>query len=403
MNIHNPSAIRDCTSCQVCAAVCPKDAITIVLDEKGFYRPVIDDKCVDCSLCTKVCYKYNDIEISDKALSHYAAFARDENVLATTTSGGIAYLLSKALIEKGYKCVGVGYDVESDRAVTAIADNTEQINAFKGSKYIQSYTFDAFKQVLIQCPNEKIAVFGTPCHIYAIDKYLKLKNKRRNFLLIDIYCHGCPSLKIWRKYVSEIKSSINKERFDKVNFRSKLKGWGLFYIIEMTIGEKAVFTSNFRKDEFYKLFFSDYMLNEACYDCKLRSTFAYTDIRLGDFWGKCYVKNRKGVSLVSVITKQGEEAFDSIKNEIEHKEHKMEDFISFQSYGISYQYDKKIRKEMFALLDNNDLSLKDVVAYFYAKQSVSQKLKRKLKQLLLLLPPALLTWSKSLYYKCICK
>ena len=69
MNIHNPSAIRDCTSCQVCAAVCPKDAITIVLDEKGFYRPVIDDKCVDCSLCTKVCYKYNDIEISDKTLS----------------------------------------------------------------------------------------------------------------------------------------------------------------------------------------------------------------------------------------------------------------------------------------------------------------------------------------------
>ena len=60
MNINDKSAKRTCTSCQMCAAVCPKNAIKVVLDDNGFYRPTIDDvRCVDCSICTKVCYKFD--------------------------------------------------------------------------------------------------------------------------------------------------------------------------------------------------------------------------------------------------------------------------------------------------------------------------------------------------------
>ena len=48
MNISDKSALRECTSCQMCAAVCPKDAIRIDLDESGFFRPYVNpDKCVD--------------------------------------------------------------------------------------------------------------------------------------------------------------------------------------------------------------------------------------------------------------------------------------------------------------------------------------------------------------------
>lgn len=49
MNINDKSALRKCTSCQMCAAVCAKNAIEIRLNEDGFYRPYLDeDKCVDC-------------------------------------------------------------------------------------------------------------------------------------------------------------------------------------------------------------------------------------------------------------------------------------------------------------------------------------------------------------------
>ena len=66
MNITDKSALRECTSCQMCAAVCAKNAIEIRLNKDGFYRPYLDeDKCVDCGLCTKVCYKFdNDVKVT---------------------------------------------------------------------------------------------------------------------------------------------------------------------------------------------------------------------------------------------------------------------------------------------------------------------------------------------------
>ena len=39
MNINDQSAIHKCTSCQMCAAVCPQNAIVVKLNEDGFYRP----------------------------------------------------------------------------------------------------------------------------------------------------------------------------------------------------------------------------------------------------------------------------------------------------------------------------------------------------------------------------
>ena len=53
------------------------------------------------------------------------------------------------------------------------------------------------------------------------------------------------------------------------------------------------------------MFFKKNALNEACYACKLRSTIAYTDIRIGDFWGKEYSQNIEGVSAVVINTDKG--------------------------------------------------------------------------------------------------
>ncbi len=92
-NIHSPGAIRPCTSCQMCYAVCPRECISIQFDREGFYRPVIDEAgCIDCGMCQSVCYKYDrNIESSPGITSYsdlYSAWSKDDNVVASTTSGG---------------------------------------------------------------------------------------------------------------------------------------------------------------------------------------------------------------------------------------------------------------------------------------------------------------------------
>lgn len=82
MNINDRNFIHKCTSCQICASVCPKEAISINLNLDGFYRPYIDkDKCVNCGICKKVCYKFTDVpQYTADDAKHYAAHALDSQV-----------------------------------------------------------------------------------------------------------------------------------------------------------------------------------------------------------------------------------------------------------------------------------------------------------------------------------
>lgn len=379
MNIKDKDTLHECTSCQMCAAVCPKDAISIDLNEDGFYRPVLDtEKCVDCGICRSICYKY-DSQIGDfcqeklSATMLYGAFANDREVISNTTSGGVADLLARQLINKGYKCVGVVYDSESDTAVHRVASSVEETIGFRGSKYIQSYTFSAFKKIVKECKTEKYAVFGTPCQVYAIDRFLNKRKVRNDHILIDLYCHGCPSMNIWKKYIKNVKMKISKDVVDGVNFRSKIKGWGNFYV-EVEVDGKPVFYSDNRNNEFFDLFFSDQVLNEACNDCLLRSTLAYTDIRLGDFWGKQYVMNNRGVSAVSIVTEKAKELFDDISNHLTFKIERYENFLPWQSWGKVYKPNKELRIKLLEQLRTENVTLRESIDTIYQYQGKVEKL-----------------------------
>lgn len=408
MNIVHDSAIRKCTSCQMCSAVCPYGAITIGIDAEGFYRPKIDaQKCVDCGLCTKVCYKFDkDIQMTDDETLHscrlYAASALDKQVLDRTTSGGIADLLAKSLVENGYKCVGVTYDSKHSIAKGEIAETFEETDKFRGSKYIQSYSETAFRKVVEQHKDTKFAIFGTPCQIYAVDKFARYRGLRDNFLFIDLYCHGCPTLHLWQKYEREVLQLMKGDSVVSANFRSKIKGWGGgFYYVEVVVRNQAVpFVSSRKKDEFYTLFFSDMVLNEVCYDCKLRSTFAYTDIRLGDFWGRCYLKNRQGMSGVSIVTGRGKEAFARIDSQISKREHSYDDFLPFQSFGRMYHKPSPIiRSQLMHELADYNTPLNVSVKTFYESQNIMQRFKRMAKNVTMMLPMKYVQAVKYIYYK----
>lgn len=391
MNVLDNSALRPCTSCQMCGAVCASGAIDIKLSADGFYRPFVNvTKCTDCGLCTKVCPKFDkDIKETSQeklgTLGLYAASAVDDAIVSATTSGGIADLLAAQLIADGYKVIGVVYDKGQNCAVHGLAEEVEQSLAFRGSKYIQPYSVDAFKYLVKESRTSKFAVFGLPCQIYAISRFLERSNRRDNCILIDLYCHGCPSMNVWKKMSDKIKKETGTKSFDKVIWRSKLRGWGSF-VLEVQNKGKRIYNSTPMHDEFFDLFFCNHVLNDSCNSCKLRGTLEYTDIRLGDFWGPDYRKTFRGVSGVSIASDRGQKVFDKVSGQIRSQKMPIASFFPYQSWNHEYRINEDLRQQLLTKLMDNHTSITTIAGMLPSHKTTTYKIKTYIKQLFYYLP-----------------
>lgn len=401
MNILDISAKHECTSCQLCATMCAREAIKIELNEDGFYRPLIDtDKCTDCGLCTKLCYKFDEnVEITTldnfSKIQLYSAWSNDDELVRNTTSGGIGDLLAHELLKQGYKVVGCAYNCEEVCAEHRIASTEEELIPFRGSKYIQSYNFDAFKKVIKNCQQERYAVFGTPCQIYALRRFAEIKNVCGQFFFVDLYCHGCPSIFAWKKYQDKEKEDNNIDSFDKVEFRSKIEGWGVYCSTFFKDG-RLLHKSGRNMKGFYELFFSNQILNDGCNDCKLRHSLDYTDIRLGDFWGKKYAGNTRGVSAVTICSEKGAIMFDKIKSSIHCNVEDLAAFVPQQGWGSVHHPRPDVRKAVINCLADSSQTITDACGILHKNQIFNERLVRYVRNVLALLPRDVSIWIKNI-------
>lgn len=379
-NVLDNNSIRYCTGCGGCSSVCPVNAIIIKEDEEGFFKPFINpDLCIQCGLCKKVCYKYDERYTIQESKSYQSFFAinKNEDELNSSSSGGISNELMKTCIEMGYKVVGVTYDIFEKKVKTIITDDTCSLEKFKGSKYAQSYTVPAFKQICKNIKHEKYAVFGTPCQIYFLSKMADILNARENILLIDCFCHGCPSNLLIKKYTNEIADNRNIGELVGVRFRSKIYGWHN-YAFEF-IGTKSTYITPKISDPFFDLFFGLDILNEACYSCICRSSIEKCDIRIGDFWGKRFADNSKGVSCVVVNSKKGKELFNRIKNNILYGEVEFNELIKAQSYAKNHSYNRDRRIYLLTALKSENLSIRKIHQSYIRMFPFKKRMKRLLK------------------------
>lgn len=194
----NISGVQDCYGCGLCAISCARQIIEIKLNEDGFYTPVIHspDKCTDCGLCTRVCsYLHDELSAPNEGCGSYAVWSTDKAVRQKCSSGGIAFELGRALLGKGYQVCGVKYNSETNRAEHYIASTVEELIPSIGSKYIQSYTVNGFKSI---DRKKKYLVTGTPCQIDSFRRYIRKFRCEDNFVLMDFFCHGVPSMLLWK-------------------------------------------------------------------------------------------------------------------------------------------------------------------------------------------------------------
>ena len=322
MNITN---IHDCYGCGVCATVCSRNIIEIALNADGFYEPRITDegKCTDCGLCTDVCsYSHEGLLLKDACVKSYAAWSNDGKVRRKCSSGGVGFEVGRTLINDGYKVCGVRYNPDTNRAEHYIATTVEELIPSIGSKYIQSYTVDGFKAI---SRKEKYLVTGTPCQIDSFRRYIQKFRCENNFVLMDFFCHGVPSMWLWKKYVVEVEKTTGKITY--ASWRNKFTGWHDSWAMSIdgeNTGEKVNWHDSYnllirekkgfynsrlsQGDPFYRLFLSDSCLGKACYDkCKFKYDHSLADIRIGDLWGTTYKDNEDGVSAAIAFTEKGDE------------------------------------------------------------------------------------------------
>lgn len=330
----NISNIHNCYGCGVCAACCAKNTISIELNRDGFYEPSImnEAQCTHCGICTEVCaFSHSELANADATpLKSWAAWSNDERVHRKCSSGGIGFEIGKQLIEQGYKAVGCRYDVKEQRAEHYIATTVEEFIASIGSKYIQSYTAEAFRQ--IERKGQKYLVTGTPCQIDSFRRMIRKFRCEDNFILLDFFCHCVPSLHAWKAYIKMLEPKIGEVTY--ASWRNKFEyGWHDSWLMGMD-GEKTskpidwhdsynllirgkktfVQSRKSQGDLFYKLFLGDIALGPQCEkQCKYKYDHSSADIRIGDLWGDTYKDDQKGVSALIAFTEKGRELVEGLK------------------------------------------------------------------------------------------
>lgn len=335
MDKENISIIHNCYGCGVCAASCAKKIITIELNRDGFYEPRITDEtqCTHCGICTDVCaFSHTDLANNDASpVKNWAAWSNDEQVRRKCSSGGIGFEIGKQLIEQGYKAVGCRYDVNHQRAEHYIATTVEEFIASIGSKYIQSYTADAFRQ--IERKGQKYLVTGTPCQIDSFRRMIRKFRCEDNFILLDFFCHCVPSMHAWKAYIKMLEPKIGEVTY--ASWRNKFEyGWHDSWLMgvdgektskpidwhdsyNLQIRGKKTFIQSRKSqgDLFYKLFLGDIALGPQCEkDCKYKYDHSSADIRIGDLWGNTYKDDQKGVSALIAFTEKGREIVEGLKD-----------------------------------------------------------------------------------------
>lgn len=179
---------------------------------------------------------------------------------------------------------------------------------------------------------------GTPCQIIGLKKYLK--KEYSDLLTVDILCHGVPSPGVWRKYINELPISANTVQqanntsYDRnvfsiisdIEFRNKtLNGWKKYNFVirrspSLTNDNSILLSSIHSNNSYMRGFLSDLYLRPSCYQCRCKNGVSHSDLTIADYWGIDKLMpefdDDKGIGLVLLNTKQGENIFSKLDMDI---------------------------------------------------------------------------------------
>lgn len=250
----------------------------------------------------------------------YGAYNLNDSTREQSSSGGMFSLLVQYVLNKNGVIFGVRFD-DDFNVIHDCFDKIEDIDKFRGSKYVQSKMGDTLRKVKSFLENDRYVLFvGTPCQVKALRNFLNIEYEK--LITCDLICHGTPKHQVWKEYVDYIQS-INNSKIKDVNFRGKELGWRT-PSINIKFENGVIYSNILKNNEFTNLFLENYILNASCYKCRYTNTNRVGDFTIGDFWGvherRPSLFDNKGTSLIFVNTKKAELVFDTFKDDLKYEE-----------------------------------------------------------------------------------
>ena len=285
----------------------------MIEDDYGFMHPQINqDICISCGACRNVCpvVRFSDFH---KEIIVYAAVSRNSSIYVNSTSGGVATTLSKSMIEDNGIVYGAAFDNKFNLKHQC-ANSINNLDAFQGSKYVQSYIGESFKKIKEELSTKKVLFIGTPCQVAGLLNYIPSLYKKK-LITISFICGGVPSVKFLKQSLNGFLSGAKKLRFRNG------KEYG-FWI-----------ESDNREDIYLERFYSQYFrafdnklsLRNSCYNCKFACRERVGDITIGDFWGlkddPFFKAFQDGISIIICSTEKGKSFIDHYKHNFILREH----------------------------------------------------------------------------------
>lgn len=360
---------EECTVCNACINVCPKDAIKMIKQDTGLcYAQIEKDKCIDCGLCKKRCI--NNMEIKYRTPKKvFAAWDKDTNSRDNSASGGVATFIQKFALLNDIKTYGTIYD-EDYNVKFKLVENLKDLELIKNSKYAYSNTEMVYSEIKknLSC-GEKVLFIGMPCQIAAL---LSVVGENENLITIDIVCHGMPPINYFKEHINFLKDKYKIKKINDIKFRKN----NIFnMIIEYDDNKKIVL--NEKVDPYLIGFHQGLLYQDACYECKFARKERIADITLCDFWGikeKYKEEYDKGISAVMVNTLKGEKLWEIIKAELASFEENL-DVVVKHNGQLRKPYPKHIKRDKFLKLyseGNFENTIKKVLRFQILKNKIKE-------------------------------
>ena len=309
-----------CSGCSACYNICPTHSISMLENKLGEIHPVINESsCIACGKCLSVCPNNNDNLLSSPYIC-YAGWRRNKKSRETSSSGGIAALLSEIYIQKGGIVYGVEYNrnegVNFNRALTE-----KKLDNFKGSKYVQATIGNAFQKVsedLLKGYN--VFFVGTPCQVAGLETYISHSaccEKRNNLITADLLCHGVVPQRYLFEEIEYLEAKHGIQA-DQIIFRSNNPKRNYHFTLLQNGAE--VYNIKAETQRYFYCFLHSVTCRESCLHCQYKQKKRIGDITIGDFIG---IGKKEAVNLPTEInpsvilinSKRGEQLFVDIASE----------------------------------------------------------------------------------------